>query len=62
MKTYIVTVNESDNGNLSVADVERVIGVNQHRSTTKSMSRSTFAFADPTNRSTLAKRAARKTR
>lgn len=62
MKTYIVTVNESDSGNLSIADVERVIGVNQHRSTTKSMARGTFAFADPTNRATLTKRASRRAR
>ena len=62
MKTYIVTVNESDSGNLSVADVARVVGINQHRSATRSVAKSTFSFVDPTNRATLTKRASRRTR
>lgn len=62
MRKYIITVNESDAGNLSVAKVDKIVGVNQHRSDAVSLPKTTFAFGGSNDPTTLTKRAARRSR
>jgi len=62
MNKYTITVNESDNGTLSVASVRRTVAINQYRSDNKAMPRDTFGFADAKDPKTLTRRAASKAR
>lgn len=64
MRTYTVTINESDTGRFTVANVERFVRINQHRTDKLRMSKSAFGFACPSNAQTLtaAKKATKKKR
>lgn len=62
MNTYTVTVNESDRGVLSVANVTRTVAVNQHKSLEKRMPKTTFAFAGASDPASLTKRASKRSR
>ncbi len=60
--TYTVTVQESNNGALSITNVAKTVRVNQHRVDSKRMPRNSFGFASALDPQTMTKRAARKTR
>jgi len=63
-KTYTVTIQESDNGHLTVTKVQQSVRINQYRVDSKRIARNAFGFASDSNPQTMtmAKRASRKTR
>lgn len=62
--TYTVTVSESSTGRLSVTNVEKTMRINQYRTDSKRLAKTTFAFAAESNPQSMVmtKKAARKTR
>ena len=62
--TYTLTVSESSTGRFLVTNVEKTMRINQHRTDSKRLANSTFAFAtasDPQSM-VMTKKSARKTR
>lgn len=64
MRTYQVTINESDTGRFTVANAVRLVQVNQHRTDKVRMPKDAFGFACETDTQsiTVTKKAAKKKR
>lgn len=62
--TYTVTVSESDTGRFSVTNVEKNVRINQHRTDSVRLAKSTFAFSAASDPQSMVapKKASRKSR